>query len=835
MTNAEIEKWLRLNEYEHNSRIELQYHDTGWFNAVNVLIRLSSSEVNRVHLTWEIVELSRLNTFHSLHTLHYDDAAFLRILGDAFRKYPNSLEFQIAFAFASITSGQYYNGIKQLDAICQDDETPKSYAGVLQNSVRMWLNISHSLALGHLNPHDRHQRAITFNCVIPKQWLEVRDSVDQFADDCLALLSLQSNDQAFFNYGPFQDLPGHSTYAYSEPRIRLDSVGRLVSDYWGSLGTTVLYVFRNVLQKITRGEEYAVDEVLKRSEGNTRIYLAASVAEISLAGYTSRVEWNCVVSCLRWLIALVGTPNTDVTIRTSTPGSWKMTPIWDHLRNSIPEDFHKTLFERQYVITERNVSETYLSTIPCWLDMFSGAYIGAHTCQHFTYTNMFEETGTWKGKGLKVEFDVLIHAAGVEEIVEMEGTPILCGFRGALIPITRFEDDSVQWHLILAKDDNGPFRWIHHRDDFLLSLPTVRLRNIKIEDLKGTAYVGWQKTGVNVILGTVDPPLEIPRSKLPICQNIHIPSGYNVQVGIQSSISPVDALLGVTKVYRRCNLAFSIAPSENYCAIVDQLYSKHVIVYDDHTKAAVFCKLINLVLLLVRAYLRNNGYPNNILDLNLPRGLQQSQTEIRNLGSQSIVAGFTFQDVLKVVMHRYSALFQFLRPEMRLRWTCILGFELTDILENNDTVHARKLAIGKGVATWSMLASTTDVVFCGGVGQSISVVNDAVTAPNCAARLPTGHDILIFPIPLLKRQFDDGDGNCLKQRGRGEFQWQPTSSLFDCKLGSECDGVNCWKGRLQCIKKGSGVLKRRKTCMIEPRFDWMNGDGAVCFGHISGR
>jgi hypothetical protein len=114
----------------------------------------------------------------------------------------------------------------------------------------------------------------------------------------------------------------------------------------------------------------------------------------------------------------------------------------------------------------------------------------------------------WKGKWLKLEFDVLVHAAGVEEVVLVDDTPILSGFQGALIPITLFEDGSVQWHLIVAKDD-GLFRWIHHRGDFLESLPIERVRNIPIHQLKGTAYLGWHETGVKVIFGTISPPVEI--------------------------------------------------------------------------------------------------------------------------------------------------------------------------------------------------------------------------------------------------------------------------------------------------------------------------------------
>jgi len=838
LTNSELEKWLRLEGYEDSSRIELTDPDPAWFDAVNALMRLPSSETNRLYLTWEIVQLSRINTFHSLHTLHYNDAAFMGLLNDAFQKYSNSLEFQISFAFAGIARGQYYNGIRQLQKLCEGDRTPTPYKSVLLRAIEMWLDMSNSFLLSNLNPHDHRFRAVTFNCTIPAHWLGKREFVDQFEDDSLTLLSLQPNNQRPLNYGSFQGLPGFSSAdVFLDPHIRLDFMARLVSDYWGFLGKIVISAFRCILQKVIMTREYAVVQMIDESKSSMKVYLAASVTNISLVGYTSLAEWNAIVSCLRWLVALVGAPGGHLSIRHCSPGQWKLKPIWRDLRNRLPEDIRDTVIEMQYIVTEEQMTGLYtLSTMPCWLNMFSGAYIGAHVCQNFTYSNVFEETTRWTGKGLKLEFDILIQAAGVEEIIEVDGSPILCGFQSALIPIAQYEDDSIQWHLVTTKDDEGPMRWIQHRDDFRALLPVERMKHVEIDKLKGTAYVGWHRTGVNVILGTLDPPSEVLRSKLPLCQHIRIPSDFQVQVGIQTTISPVGAVVGITKTYRRCSLAFAIAPPDNFFAIVDQLFSKHVIVYDEGAKVALFCPLINLVLFLIRAYLRNNCYPSNVLDLRFAPSLQHHQSAIRDLGDKSIVPGFTFRDVVKVVTHRYSAVYQFLPAELRLTGGDILGFEVTDILGNNDTVYARKLPIKKGVKPWSLLAKTTDVAFTGGIGQIISIDEGKAPVPRCSLKIPSGRDILVFPIPLLKRHFDGAEGQCFRQRGRGEFQWEPTPMLFDCKSGNECDGESCWKSRLQCIKKGSGVLKRKKSNgTITQEVKWMSGDGAVCFGYISGK
>ena len=232
-----------------------------------------------------------------------------------------------------------------------------------------------------------------------------------------------------------------------------------------------------------------------------KIYLGALRMDVSFVGFCSLAEWNCIVSCLRWLIAIVGIPKRKLKVRSCNAEYQKLKPIGDQLRNSIPVEHYDTHFEMEYVVREEDITELYHTSIqPCWVGLFSEAYIGVHIHERFTYSTRFKETETWKGKGLKVGFPSLVHAAGVEEVVDIDGSPILCGFCSALIPIAQFEDGSVQWHLLIARNDNGPFRWIHHRNDFRELLPMERLRNVKIDSLKGTAYVGWHKTGVNIML-----------------------------------------------------------------------------------------------------------------------------------------------------------------------------------------------------------------------------------------------------------------------------------------------------------------------------------------------
>jgi hypothetical protein len=85
-------------------------------------------------------------------------------------------------------------------------------------------------------------------------------------------MSLQPNGEPRGNYGHFPGPLAH-TYNDSELQFRLDSIGRLVEDYWGNLGQTILLAFRKVLQQTTGPGEYIVEEVAYNLQGNLKYIL----------------------------------------------------------------------------------------------------------------------------------------------------------------------------------------------------------------------------------------------------------------------------------------------------------------------------------------------------------------------------------------------------------------------------------------------------------------------------------------------------------------------------------------------------------------------------------
>jgi hypothetical protein len=189
---------------------------------------------------------------------------------------------------------------------------------------------------------------------------------------------------------------------------------------------------------------------------NYVIYLCATRKEIWTFGNTSGREWETAVSCLKWLISVLGTPDAELKVKTILTETFEKN-IWKGSEESIPSSFDGTAIE-EYALSESQ--PTFTSQTPddlCWIKLLKSGYIGNHTELHFPYTPAAPQD-EYIGRGLKVPFEFLAHIAGVESIVYVDDGPILCGIRTALTPIVQCEDGSVQWHFSSVDEDDSPFR-----------------------------------------------------------------------------------------------------------------------------------------------------------------------------------------------------------------------------------------------------------------------------------------------------------------------------------------------------------------------------------------
>ena len=593
--------------------------------------------------------------------------------------------------------------------------------------------------------------------------------------------------------------------------VRMDYVGQIVGDYWGLLGNNVLNIASESLNALSNDKPIKKSFILPNSRPIT-LQLTSSPNGISILGHANPVEWNRSLSCLKWLWSTLS-HDTPSVLR----ARWFIPSSATHANS-------QSVTYSAYNLKEQDLPAPDVASNKCWLRLLDGGNIGLYE------ENLDSVSDKWVGKGLRIPFQILSQIAGVDEVVEIDGTPVLCGFETALIPIELFSDKSVQWHFVTAGDEDR-FRWISDKDDFLQSLPPERLKNVRIEELMGTAYVGgW--ASITTILGTNEPPDPIQRSRLSQTKYQYVRSGVDFQGSIQvATPGSLTAFFGITQKLELVGIRSHYTPEENLFGMVDQLYSKHVIIYDESEKTGYLCRLINLIVSLVRAYLRDNRYDYRFSQNEFGEAIENNQANIRRLLTQKIdeAHDFSLGDIFKIVTKRYSSVNATLRQERRCTKSAILGFEIADILDSNN-FYARKLTVTSGVKVWRGLAELIDVVFCGAYGDVILPSG----GPPCSQRAPSGCDILMCPLTLLKQHFDLVEGNCYQQRGRKNFVWLYTGSPFECYItqsGGECDGRECWAHRLQCINtqrpQGNNGNENNGNENRVPFDD----DGAIGFGN----
>jgi hypothetical protein len=254
--------------------------------------------------------------------------------------------------------------------------------------------------------------------------------------------------------------------------------------------------------------------------------------------------------------------------------------------------------------------------------------------------------------------------------------------------------------------------------------------------------------------------------------------------------------------------------------------------YDQGSELALLCPLINLVVSLVKGYLRANKYKysQKLLEFDIPK----SQSGIREVQGVKIANDFTVGDAFKIIAFRYSASNASLPSHVRTSKSNIYAFEFADIMGNNDDFFARKLSIkGKrGVESWQLLVPYIDVVFCRDFGTIVHL--QSIPKLICAREVPPGHDILICTGSSLRKIFDRVEHKSHQHSGRSNFNWYVTGRPYECvttMLKLKCEGKNCWRSRLQSITSGAWFGRQKDPVITGEPMEVMD-DGAICFGQL---
>jgi len=783
----------------------------GWFSVVDALLRSPSDDMNRFQLTWEIMELSRRG-YHDLF-IHGKDisdsqSTFLTLLRLSLRKYPESLEFLIALAFADLAIGQYFNGTAVLERVCDDIRVGLSYRDTIRQRTMECVGIAISKESSKSHGHFRAMRTSIYHLQPSARLAEVKGF-----DRVLALMWLKPPSEIARTMTP------HIHHQASiQERIKLDSVEALVNNHWGPLGQRVLEAFISVLSKLDEPDDDFTVALYEFTEQSPRLRFSRSSRALFLSGQIGLAEWQCMVSCLQWLSLIFDEAKSGSALITRRSESRRTGSAHG------PETEEYVAHDSHFGALIENLGTSEL----CWTSLFQGGYIGEHVSGCFSF--LVDNEDEPDAHGLRVPYDILLSASSIDYITKIDGTPVLCNFQNALVPIRRFDSSgSIQWHLMMQDeetealtDDDERFRWLAHSQELADALPEERMRDVPLDQLMGIAYVGYCSSPVKIKLGEIVPPRTLPQSNFRYRRDLkYTPSGRDVRVSIGvGGPGPVNASIGVGRAYQATHLINRFTPPKDFGIMVDKLYTRHVIVYSHETQTALLSKLINLMISLSRAYLQEHNYPMFDDDLfSFPHGIEGSESRIRHLGSTSIEEEFTFAKLLKNLAFTYSALYSLIPPNVG----GIVGFELADIINNSDDFYAKEIPSTAGIRAWLPLAHTIDVALGWDIRQMVELMPSSTGRPLCAIDLPLGSDNLVAPIQTLRKVFE-------RTQSRTDIRREFTSNLFACSSPEECDGRICGSGRLQRVKFGTGRLQRRHGAKHEKTPAWLDDVGIVCFG-----
>ena len=159
-----------------------------------------------------------------------------------------------------------------------------------------------------------------------------------------------------------------------------------------------------------------------------------------------------VESCLRWISSVVGEAENSVVIRQYVANPVPQTleqNVLESLFASIPSDVSGPVIDVR--IPTYSISETFIDNEgdQCWMHVITTAHIGAHVA--LPLRNSMSEL--WYGRGMRVPFEILLQISGAYEFIQSREGPFICGIQTALFPIKVLDDGSIQWHLIVSREE----------------------------------------------------------------------------------------------------------------------------------------------------------------------------------------------------------------------------------------------------------------------------------------------------------------------------------------------------------------------------------------------
>ena len=292
------------------------------------------------------------------------------------------------------------------------------------------------------------------------EWDALTFLEDQFCDPDIPNTAL----------GPIVTISGSAQHAQAT------TCSEYIQQNWPAHGSRVLDALQNALQSPSRTSESRL--LVPSSYAELEFNVAQGKVRLNIKAKTSEVIVD-IVQQLAWMGAALRT-STDGRVEYCEP---KLTEVPQ------AEEIEPVIINFTFHV--KSIGENDQS---CWFPLFKSLVI-AH---RFPTADR-----SYCDVGLEIPLDIMAALGGARHAVDFEGGLVLKGYSTLFVPIGRHED-SVQWHLICAKDEDR----IAYREASAQYPNRALLEDLDHDELRTTrAFLGWCKEA-QVHLATADADYE---------------------------------------------------------------------------------------------------------------------------------------------------------------------------------------------------------------------------------------------------------------------------------------------------------------------------------------
>ena len=415
--------------------------------------------------------------------------------------------------------------------------------------------------------------------------------------------------------------------------------------------------------------------------------------------------------------------------------------------------------------------------------------------------------------GLEIPLDMMAALGGARHAADFEGGLVLKGYSALLVPIRRHED-SVQWHLIRARDEER----ISYQEASLQCPNRVLLKDLNHEALVTTrAFLGWWREA-EINLGTGDADYE------------------SIDWSKAKEVGPLPRLtggtLGVSKIIS-ASVNFQLGAKDGsfhhfqdgpFQKTIDRAENLPVVLYDQRDRRAWLVPAILVILHIIQ--LQNHlkpfivgGNKVKISPLDASRQAHAAREVIAKNKSQKLFdceskdeTEYCFRDA---VLDIWSILDRLMEREatqqatpglaMHATWQSTLyGWEFRAVADGDRHFKQKAQTLEKTAGRWYDLVKDVDavVLFASGLGDIIKPKSDLGGLCREWRSLPKDKDYLAVCVPILEMFYAKaGHRQDHQYLTSAKLQWYRGSSLFEkcADVASDCGGCD----RLQQLHRDS--------------------------------